>query len=461
MKVSRFLPLSLIGLMAWGVLGGWTTLALAQSATGILVDASGSMQGFFATGTIYDLYRKIDGAIEEQKYPFYFKHRRSDGVIQGGLAPYTEPARADGSTTLIERGYEDLLQRHPTLGAVWLVTDNVQDPQGNLQEQGDIEQFYTKLRQPGAKRVHIFPTTMAFNGLIYGRDGNTRVGTYSGQRGVIIYAILLNEKQEAAFRNSLQRFVAILGERGILAKPLDATAPDGTTKVIEQQLVLPQPNEPLPPNRLAVLKNSEGKDELALPQRIFPSGQRIEGEFLVRFRSRLDNVTITSGPEVMVAVDQPFRLAGSPPAMPKVGSQPLTLQYDLLPGGISSDVKVRVIFPEGISLTQNDGCIWTSSQPGHYTGSVEVGLRVKKKHLSLAHEIRTKYGTKDPAYFTSLSPTYQTRIFGLEDLFRESSPEVFETSRTTYQVAFNVACPVPPDVWGGLSCSLSSWSPWD
>ncbi len=122
MRTPQSYMLPIRSLVAWWALFFWTALARAQGSSGILVDASWSMHGFFAEKSIYELYGKIDEAIEGPQYAYFFKYYRAGRGGQNGLVPYSDREPADGGITLIDRGYQEMLERHPELGAIWLLT---------------------------------------------------------------------------------------------------------------------------------------------------------------------------------------------------------------------------------------------------------------------------------------------------------------------------------------------------
>lgn len=382
------------------ILNGWLPPRPACAETGILVDASGSMKGFFATSSLYQTYDQIFQAGGGQARGFYF-------INEGELQPYAAPDQARGVVTRIHRAYQEFRKRFPQAEAIWLITDNIQDPDGPNEEMGDIDRFYRELRRPEVERLYIFPGKLPFNGVVYGRDGHTRLGHYEGKRGLIIYAVLLNKNYLDRFEAQVAAFAAVSRLPKVLCRPLSCkiqlqVTPDRRVKRPGQGHLIFEPTS------LSFTSQTQ-----------FSAGDPLLGTFLVRFRSELGNVRLRS-PRVQATLletwgDSQFHQVGAA----KLEATPSRLK-DLLPGEISEEVAVSVLLPKGVTYSNHPRALWNylfSRKPSSYRARVRVALVGDPGSVGLMDDLTQQYATNDPRYFTSLSPEFQERIFGLDRLF--------------------------------------------
>ena len=172
-----------LGMPAWGLT--------------ILVDGSGSMEGFAKTGAITRLVTEIVGQAEES--PRILLFTSSDGRT---VPPPKEIGLRDLGTGTNFRGKYTLLgalaERHlqdADPGNYLIITDNVED---EPQTQGDSKKFYDRLgnlRQISS--VDISPRILEF-------EGNPYRGIkkwYQGPAGLLVYFINIGADQAAAQAN--------------------------------------------------------------------------------------------------------------------------------------------------------------------------------------------------------------------------------------------------------------------
>ncbi|MDY7034029.1 MAG: hypothetical protein SVY10_19225 [Thermodesulfobacteriota bacterium] len=414
-----------------------------------LIDASGSMTGFFKTGLIYNICDKIHNAVQDQQTrisSYYFKYYYSGSRIRGGLFEYREydhPSQADGEVTLIDRAFKDVISKNQSTSIVWLITDNIQDPEGRTDEQGDINQFYEKLRNDiNVNRVHIFPLSLDFNGTLYERDGQTPLGQYTGKRGLVVYAILLDVAWAETFESQITNFSRLIqfpSRKGILCKPLE----EGDVTVIAEEIShMDGKGNFTKQSPLIYQKGGELTSE-----KIFSVHESIEGAFLIRILSRMENIYI-SKPEVQLTLIEDFKQQDFKSGSPKLVSDPVQLEYDLVPDRFSQDIRIFIALERGVAFAAGSpGAYWHAlfqSRAADYRGKIRVSLKVKKSHFGLVEDIREKYSTNDPRYFQIIDKELQSRIFGLDKIFLGAAKEAIWLKIQDYTINFRIQYPSWP-----------------
>jgi hypothetical protein len=403
----------------------------------LLVDASGSMKGFFQTRSLAALHDQILATCKTASQSFYF-------LNDGELKPYQEPGEASGVVTRLHKAFQGARRQFPEAGIIWMITDNIQDPEGPQEELGDINRFYQELRLPSVKRLYLFPAKLPFQGLIYGRDGHTRLGEYSGLRGLIVYAILLNDRLLPQFESQVKAFSDRSHLPMILGKPLGCKI-----QVWEDQ-------EAAPRKSLATRLVFNPQDMAFITRRPFTEGDPLTGAFVTRFHSDLGNVILRT-PRVVVNIqDDPwgqtyFHQVG----MPEITVEPSRLRQDLNPGETSEPVRIVFTLKKGVKYSKHPQALWhyisSKEKQAYYRARIRLSLVTDPQGITLMEDVWKKYGTNDPSYFNSLDEAYQERIFGLDQLFqgifsdfKQGRPLVVAVKE--YQVRLPVLFPRWPSV---------------
>lgn len=204
-------------LVFWIFLMGFCFLFAGQ--TYILIDKSGSMEGFFRTGSLEGVYQSVYN--ELNNFPL-FSGVNTYGFDTEGIDPYNRFGDiVPGGDTLIDAALKDAINGNPEL--IIIITDNIQDP-GNERTGSDTTEFYRQLKTPLVGWVFIFPLQMPYDGWMY------TIGQWKGIRAGLMYAILLQkpdtaeqdqEVREEEFLKLVNRIENQLITNGIRCKPLE------------------------------------------------------------------------------------------------------------------------------------------------------------------------------------------------------------------------------------------------
>ena len=186
----------------------------------LLLDGSGSMQGFFSTGQIQDLHNLLNDVYGGSGDSFYF--------VDNDLVPASHEPPRFGDNTYLKNALDHALAQTPAPAILWLVTDNQPSTGNQTSSDQDIAQFYESLRSEVVKRLYFFPLRLNFEGKLYRDDGHTVLTpNYEGPRGLLVYAMLLDEGAREEFERATSEFQSSFRKRGagemrrILIKPLE------------------------------------------------------------------------------------------------------------------------------------------------------------------------------------------------------------------------------------------------
>ncbi len=177
--------------------------ALANDDWTIVVDASGSMKGFFAENEIQNYVSHLENKIEKKGYKQSSKMFRHNLIkkIEHGIYPFNPniKGREYGNFTDLNILYDDLLLLKSK--AVIVITDNLM---ATTTEIGATEKFYARLASDDVKSIYIVPKLFKFKGSKL-------------PKGMLVYAILFDDKFENEFKDVRTFFGA---EELLLVKPL-------------------------------------------------------------------------------------------------------------------------------------------------------------------------------------------------------------------------------------------------
>jgi hypothetical protein len=200
---------------------GWF---LPASQSLILIDKSGSMKGFFKSGSLENVYNGVNLALNASAFP----GTRLFGFASGGLKEENEFDRIEaGGYTVIYQALRQALDKQPDL--IIIITDNIPFTSAGDQEH-DISKFYSLLKKEIVEWVFIIPLQMDFDGKIFPADKKKAPFAWKGQRASILYAILLQkdnitlqeqQKREEDFLKTVTALEGALQSLRIRCKPLE------------------------------------------------------------------------------------------------------------------------------------------------------------------------------------------------------------------------------------------------
>ena len=423
--------------------------SLAQADTIIAVDASTSMRGFFTTGEIHRLIDLLKSSLTLTDVEvFCYKYDRIDGEITGGETPFEQCDYANGQITLLNRCYNLILRNHREASIIYLITDNVQDPEGSLDEQGDINLFYDQLRSKKVVGVHIFPLILDFDGPLFRRDGFSRLSNrYVGKRGLVIYSILLKNDAKDTYFKQNSAFGRRINFNGISAKLIEGE----TVSVFPIDLEFDSIDKP-EKNRLIIKQG----DLVPHRDRPFSEGEPIVGVFKIGIRSKLNYVKIDSS-RVKVELYDNFKFFGLGSGSsdfiaddPEVRWDPMILEHAIIPGdfevGKLPKVRIELRFDRGVRFSKSPGALWRymkKSKAGDFRGTLLVKLGVLANNIQLVDQVKNDYSISGERYFETANENVQSRILNLDKLFKQTI-DFSDILAEKYAIHFKVNYPSWP-----------------
>jgi hypothetical protein len=426
--------------------------AVAQAAVAqappvtVLVDGSGSMQGFFATGAMGELVGQL-----APTRTFRFE-ARPDGVggVSSRLVPFDPGAPATGAMTLLWRGLGEYLPRARPGEVIAMVTDNVQDSGTLPSEQRDVREFYGALAgSPDVSHVFIVPLRRSFDGLLYGRPGAGPIGRYTDERALVVYLIGFRQASDAAMESATQAIAARLGSAPIRMKPY-RTAPVEVEVDTAATRILAA-GDSCGFESLLPLAGERGVLGRRTPVEV---GRPFGGRFVLKLRSTMEGVSLAR-PGISAEITEAFRLRSFKiEAAPVIVPDPPRLRTDLEPGD-STSIRVSVCFEEGVRFRWSRDVflrlVSNSAAIGSYEGAVRVRLELPRADLKLADRLRREYSVVDPRFFESADPELHRRVYGLEHAFRSLASDTVRVERKAdHRLRFPIRYPVWPSIVAGL-----------
>ncbi len=422
----------------------------------ILIDASGSMAGFFETGAMELLRRQIVTALPDisiDSCSFAYE----DTSDHKGLQPYQAHPATFGSVTLLDRAFQEATEISPKPHALLLVTDNIQDPDpnaGDKKANESIKKFYSMIQGGAVVRGEFFVQVRSFQGWLYKRDGVTKVpGSPIEQpinRALIIYAMLLDTS--AVAHKNFQRMINSLSA-SFIEKAIPFKLDQRIALKIEQlEVINPSSEKAEPGVRYLTLENG------VLTHKGSPlqEGEPIIGQFRVRFRLNVPNVDIKKGKPKITSdgVENKFRLDSNSCASFEADADSIDPQLTESSASVKRqyEATVTVRFKRGVRFQISPSaffCYLFKRDAGKFIGEIPLTISLKGLEFSLSKEVQ-KYNTLDTCYFepdsgecAGKTRVLQTKIYGLnwmvEQNLRETKPFT-----ELYKVEFRVQYPMWP-----------------
>ena len=183
--------------------------AAAGMDVSILVDGSGSMEGFQQTGELQKLLTSLEKACQDQQLEagtLFFVSQHPDSLV---WIEETQDARW-GSYTNLLRAFEEGLGWAPI---TFFLTDNVQATTNDE----DVRGLYARFAEDVVQVLYAVPLSLPFDGRLFNHPDKAY---HQGPRGVVLYAYLTEEDQRARFGKLISQLKAG-GLEPMLMKPLD------------------------------------------------------------------------------------------------------------------------------------------------------------------------------------------------------------------------------------------------
>lgn len=164
------------------LLWGW---AHAQQ-TALLVDGSGSMEGFFQARSIGLIEQAIESAYDEQEVlkQVFINSTTLQGVDYAAMSRY-------GSTSLIGSALARDLKESDQARILYLVTDNIST---DTRVDGDMQTLIRLIQEePRISSVVLFPMITAFDGMRY-NQADEPVGKAACDSPLLMYQIVVDDR---------------------------------------------------------------------------------------------------------------------------------------------------------------------------------------------------------------------------------------------------------------------------
>jgi hypothetical protein len=392
-------------IMSVVAIGIWLVAATVQGQTPgsagrelILIDGSGSMAGFFGTEQVGRLRSALQANSSSGAGVRYF--------INQNLA-YDEPSEGGfGGETLLRNALDRSLELGPDF--VWIITDNQPSVGGQTKSDQDLEQFYELLRSDRIKRIHLFPLKLHFAGDLYLRrpDGAEYSHPYTGPRGLLVYALLLNEPARDEYDRAVQRLETALqrefsnpGIKAIFVKPLSRETLTST----------------LSPGKKLKISQSGG-----IEGRDFEERDPIEGDVILELTSTHGEIAIEQARvEVQPVGDFETASFKTSTLVPKIDPQ----EVRSLQPGEKRVFKIQVKL-DSVEIKKDPLSLWNcvTNNRGVISGQIRVQVRVPPEKLKVTKTIATHFST-DKDIYSDPNPQTQQRIYRLDDLIRKMIPD--------------------------------------
>lgn len=363
----------------------------------LLLDGSGSMTGFFTTGQIQELHSLLGEVYGGSGDSYYF--------VDYDLVPASQEPTSFGGNTYLKNALDRALAQQPAPAILWLVTDNQPSSGNQTSSDQDIAQFYESLRSEVVKRLYFFPLRLNFRGTLYRDDGHTVLTpNYEGPRGLLVYALLLDERAREEFERSTEKFQSGFQKRGagetrrILIKPLEQ---DTVTARL------------IPGEKFRV----ENGNQLVAGD--FAAGAPINGNFKIELTSQLGQMKISKA-DIDVRVPDKFRTGDFTESEMRPNFTPRNIENFEPQNKRVIDVALN---SDGVNIRNNPISWWNciSHKRGDITGNVQITVNVSPENFDVVSALSNEFSTRGDIY-QNADPSVQSKIFKLEDLVTKMMP---------------------------------------
>lgn len=431
----------------------WCSLAWPQKTTKtiVLIDASGSMAGFFNTEAMDSLRMQITDSLPQNSAEV--RSFAYDGVDDPtGLQPYQKHPADFGNVTLLDRAYDEARKTFPGAGMMLMVTDNIQDPDEKASDKEaneSIKKFYAKIQGQEVVQGVFFIAVLDFEGPLYRRDGKTKLADYNGKRALIVYALLFDKGPDAGknLNGMLARLSSPL-KRNVVPFRLDAHEALRMSKPI-----VVDSNQQEPGVHFLTLK----KGVLVNDGAPLSEGEPIIGKFKVSFKFNLPNLQIPAPRALPSRIKQKFSLADTNDCSSfAADTDTIIPEIKEVPAKITSpagtminkeyEATVTVKFKRGVRFQISPSaffCYLFKRDTGKFTGEIPLRLGLERREVFLSQEILARFRAPDSLYFEKAEEQYQTKILGLDLMFKQILRDTVLFEKT-YPAEFRVQYPIWP-----------------
>jgi hypothetical protein len=355
------------------------------------------MEGFFATGKVDEIRRVLHELGGSASDAFYF--------VDEALVPVGGETKDFGNSTYLRNALDRSLALQPNPAILWLITDNQPSVGNQTDSDRDISQFYDRLRSDTIKRLYFFPLRVDFEGKLFRADGHQVLAPlYTGKRGLLIYALLLDESAREEFERTTgqlqSRYESTFGEiPRVLIKPL---AQDTVTARV------------IPGDKFRL----EDGDQLVAGD--FKEGAPISGTFEIELTSQLGQMKISRA-DIDVRVPDKFRTAD----FTESEIIPEFSPHDIQNFEPQNKRRIEVKFnAPGVHIRNNPISWWNciTHNRGDIDGSVRIKIDVPGQNFGVVNNLANKFSTTHDIY-NDASESVQSRIYRLDDLVRQMMPD--------------------------------------
>ena len=375
--------------LSFASLSGYT----AEMKNAIVVDSSGSMAGFYNTGSIRMLVvnlQKILGGADI----YLFSDKGPEKV---GRADSLNSINRDTRIDLAIQGFLKEPASRPD--ALWMITDNVQDRTETPFVDASTRDFYSILRQDDFQKILIMPCYLDFNGKVYvNREGSQYSTSYAGRKGLIIYGILMNKAVKAPVKKGAK------SQEDPRKKQFDdlATRFASTLRAYESKLLLAKPLDKATFDLLPAgqIPNNEKANVTLNEKGIylgkgFKEGNKIPIVFYVKLLSKFEDL-IVSGKVIASVADNQFTSIGFRDAHVACTIFPEKVNVD--PGKTTETIYKVTINIEKVRMKLDPVSILRaafSGKPGTLESIVRLEVQVPREGFRFTNAVLNAYNTDD------------------------------------------------------------------
>jgi len=365
----------------------------------ILIDRSGSMEGFFTTSQIQNVQSLLQNLSGAQSDAYYF--------IDTDLVPVSQAPPNFGADTYLRNALDRALAQPPAPAILWLITDNQPSVGNQTDSDKDIAQFYDRLRSDAIKRLYFFPLKLDFKGKLYREDGHALLTpNYEGKRGLLVYALLLDAQAQDEFERVTKEFQSRFQPAGaselqrILIKPL------------QQDTITAELTDG---NKFHIANDTVTGD--------FAEGARINGDFNIKLTSKLGQMRISRGDVQAAALN--FQTGDFTESKLTPTLDPNFID-DFRPANEpQKEHNIKVKFDaDGVHIRRNLVSWWNciTHNRGDITGHIKMTINVPGQNFDVVTSLTNEFSTSRDIY-NDASANTQSRIYKLDELVKRMLPE--------------------------------------